>query len=149
MKIYVASSWKNAYQPDVVNWLMNACGHQVYDYRNPCPGNHGFSWRQVNTKPVDEWSMKEYQEALKHPVAVTGFSLDFAVMCAADIGVLVLPSGNDAHLEAGYFIGAGKPLIIYSPDMLKPGLMYKMATHIFTSPTKLQEWGMQLPGRYQ
>jgi hypothetical protein len=32
MKIYVASSWRNTYQPEVVQKL-RAMGHQVYDFR--------------------------------------------------------------------------------------------------------------------
>ena len=33
-KIYVASSWRNPYQPEVVAALKKA-GHEVYDFRNP------------------------------------------------------------------------------------------------------------------
>ena len=38
MKIYVASSWRNAQQPAVVARLREA-GHEVYDFRNPAPAN--------------------------------------------------------------------------------------------------------------
>ena len=34
MNIYVASSWRNAYQPEVVARLRSE-GHSVYDFRNP------------------------------------------------------------------------------------------------------------------
>ena len=43
----------------------------------------------------------------------------------ADTGVLVMPCGRSAHLEAGYFVGAGKRLIILINDS-EPELMYKM-----------------------
>ena len=33
-RIYVASSWRNKYFPEVVDAL-RAAGHQVYDFRNP------------------------------------------------------------------------------------------------------------------
>ena len=33
-KIYVASSWRNEYYPEVVEKLREA-GHEVYDFRNP------------------------------------------------------------------------------------------------------------------
>ena len=33
-KIYVASSWRNEYYPEVVAKLREA-GHEVYDFRNP------------------------------------------------------------------------------------------------------------------
>lgn len=41
-KIYVASSWRNPYQPTVVEKLRE-CGHEVYDFRNP-PKRKGFAW---------------------------------------------------------------------------------------------------------
>lgn len=41
MKIYVASSWRNAYQPQVVDALRKE-GNEVYDFRNPAEGDNGF-----------------------------------------------------------------------------------------------------------
>ena len=32
MKLYIASSWRNEYYPDVVKTLREA-GHEVYDFR--------------------------------------------------------------------------------------------------------------------
>lgn len=40
-KIYVASSWRNPYFPEVVKRL-RAEGHDVYDFRNPPHGGNGF-----------------------------------------------------------------------------------------------------------
>ncbi len=40
-KIYVASSWRNKYQPEVVAALRKA-GHKVYDFRNPKDNPGGF-----------------------------------------------------------------------------------------------------------
>ena len=42
-KIYVASSWRNKYQPEVVAAL-RAAGHEVYDFRNPEHNPGGFHW---------------------------------------------------------------------------------------------------------
>ena len=43
-KIYVASSWRNQYFPEVVKKLREY-GHEVYDFRNP-PHNQGsFIWK--------------------------------------------------------------------------------------------------------
>ena len=44
--IYVASSWRNQYQQRVVS-LLRELGHEVYDFRNPSPDNHGFSWSEI------------------------------------------------------------------------------------------------------
>lgn len=37
-KIYVASSWRNSIQAEIVAAL-RAEGHEVYDFRNPGPNN--------------------------------------------------------------------------------------------------------------
>lgn len=42
-KIYVASSWRNEYYPEVVEKLREA-GHDVYDFRNPPSGDPGVKW---------------------------------------------------------------------------------------------------------
>ena len=50
----------------------------------------------------------------------------------ADTCVLVLPCGRSAHLEAGFFVGVDKKLIILLSDG-EPELMYSMADLICTS----------------
>jgi len=67
MRVYVASSWRNSYQPDVVR-LLRACGHDVYDFRNPSGGT-GFAWSQIDPN-WQEWTTEQYAEALQHDVAV-------------------------------------------------------------------------------
>ncbi|MYA40605.1 MAG: hypothetical protein F4Z31_02445 [Gemmatimonadetes bacterium] len=146
MKVYVASSFRNDRQPAVVAMLRQA-GHQVYDYRNPdvegpgaAPGA-GFGWEQVH--PSDEaWTPLAYLEALRHPLAVEGFAADWAAMQWADRFVLVLPCGRSAHLEAGYAVGAGKPLaiLIDRSDPGAPELMYKTASLVTASHSGLLSW---------
>lgn len=135
MKIYVASSWRNEYQPGVVRLLVSF-GYAVYDFRHPTPDNDGFSWAEIDEN-WQAWSPNQYIAALEHPRAVEGFNLDFDAMKWADICVLVLPCGRSAHLEAGWFVGAGKPLVIYIPFMSEADLMYKMTPHIATSTSDL------------
>jgi len=127
MKIYLASSWRNAYQPDVVGQLRGS-GHDVYDFRHPAPGDKGFHWSEID-QGWREWSVPKYRIGLGHPLAVCGFNNDFSAMQTADACVLVLPCGRSAHLEAGWFVGAGKPLLIYvpPPERIEPELMYKLA----------------------
>ena len=134
MKLYVASSWRNGFQQTIVRQLREA-GHEVYDFRNP-PGRTGFSWSaiQANWK---NWTNRDYRSFLGHPIAIAGFDSDFDAMKDADGCVLVLPSGRSAHIEAGYFVGAGKPIWILLMDQQEPELMYKMATDICLSPEEL------------
>jgi nucleoside 2-deoxyribosyltransferase len=127
-RIYVASSWRNEHQQDVVKALRQA-GHDVYDFRNPGPGEHGFQWSEIDPA-WHGWNCDTYREALTHPISQHGFANDYGAMQRADTGVLVLPSGRSAHIEAGYFNGAGKQLYILLLEDQEPELMYLMATRI-------------------
>lgn len=128
MNIYVASSWRNAGQPAVVQALRNA-GHEVYDFREPSPGEQGFSWSYIDPLWQD-WKRPQYIEALEHPIAELGYAKDFAAMKAADCCVLVQPCGRSAHVEAGWFAGQGKPVFVLL-DEGEAELMYKAFTMLF------------------
>lgn len=133
--IYLASSWRNEEQPFILAELREA-GHSVYDFRNPAPGNTGFHWSEIDPR-YDLWGGSKYREALDHPLAEEGFLIDFNAMRDADVCVLLLPCGRSAHLEAGWFVGADKPLLILLDDSPVPELMYKMATAICTSLSRV------------
>lgn len=124
-RIYVASSWRNEHQPLVVAALRGA-GHEVYDFRNPAPGNRGFAWSQIDPA-WQAWTTEQYRAALTHPIAASGFAHDVGAMEWATDFCLVLPSGRSAHLEAGWAMGRGKPCSIYSPTLQEPELMYLLA----------------------
>lgn len=136
LKIYVASSWRNAKQPDVVNELRQA-GHNVYDFRNPAPGLHGFAWSSIDSKWKD-WSPQEFTRALRHPAAVGGFYRDMQALKDARAVVLVMPCGRSAHLEFGWAVGRGKIGIILLSDG-EPELMYKMADHLCSTVDEVCE----------
>jgi len=116
MRIYVASSWKNPYQSSVVEALRSK-GHEVYDFRNPRPGDRGFHWSEIDPE-WKTWTARQYREALRHPLAVNGFQSDFDAMKWADILIGVAPFGRSTSLEMGWAAGAGKPTILYLPEPL-------------------------------
>lgn len=64
-KIYVASSWRNPFQQEVVN-ILRDLGHEVYDFKNPPHGNGGFQWSDIDPD-WQNWTTKQYQEALRKP----------------------------------------------------------------------------------
>ena len=66
-KIYVASSWRNVFQQDVVD-ILRDLGHEVYDFKNPPHGNGGFQWSDIDPD-WQNWTTEQYQEALNHPIA--------------------------------------------------------------------------------
>ena len=123
-RIYVASSWRNSFYPEVVARLREA-GHQVYDFRNPPHGGNGFRWTELDENALN-WSFEQYQEGLHHPKAERQFQADMEALDWADTCVLVLPSGRSAHTEAGWMAGAGKKVLVYIPKMEEPELMYKL-----------------------
>ena len=123
-KIYVASSWRNTFYPEVVARLREA-GHDVYDFRNPPSGDPGFKWSSVSEDYM-EWTPQQYREMLLHPKAERQFHNDIEAMEGCDVCVLVLPCGRSAHTEAGWFAGKGKLTIAYIPEKQEPELMYKL-----------------------
>lgn len=127
-RIYVASSWRNLDQPEVVEFLRSE-GHEVYDFRNPAPGNNGFAWSAVESDWLN-WTPARFAELLySSPIAQAGFDLDKAALDWCDTCVLVLPCGRSAHLEAGYAAGQGKRTIFYlHPDKFEPELMYLLGS---------------------
>ena len=129
-RIYLASSWRNEYQPEILR-LLRGAGFEVYDFRNPrdegpqfeATPAEGFSWKQTDP----EWGadtpdlLDRYLRMLEHPVAERGFAADFTAMKWADTCVLLLPCGRSAHLEAGWMAGAGRELIVYMPPLFLDG----------------------------
>ena len=140
-RIYVASSWRNPIQPEIVVALRKA-GHKVYDFRNPAPGVHGFAWRDCGGIAASEGpgtgaaTIPSYLEAIVSARAKEGFRHDKDALDWCDICVLVLPSGRSAHLEAGYAAGCGKHVIVYlHPDKFEPELMYLLCDSGFVQTT--------------
>lgn len=136
--IYLASSWRNEQQPEVLAAL-RADGHTVYDFRNPRPGVEGFAWSAIDPQ-WECWSPWAFTQALETVTAENGFSNDWDAMEDADTGVLLLPCGRSAHIEAGYFVGHPyKSLHILMPELPEPELMYRMADGIHLTIESLLE----------
>lgn len=130
MKIYVASSRRNHMQPAIVHALRR-CGHDVYDFRHPAPGQKGFAWSDID--PAWEgWDPAKYREALKHPIAEAGYAHDIGALRACDAVVYVLPCGRSAAWEFGYAMGQGKPGYVVALEATEPELMFREATIITT-----------------
>lgn len=138
MRIYVASSWRNGYQPEVVAAL-KAAGHHVYDFRHPAPGNNGFAWSEIDPDWL-QWSPEAFREALNHPVAKSEFSLDMKALRGCDACLCVLPCGRSAHLELGWACGHGKPSAVLMLDRQEPELMYRMLDLVCLSIDEAVQW---------
>lgn len=128
MRIYVASSWRNEFQPAVVQALRED-GHEVYDFKDA----EGFHWEEVD----EEWqkwpeNIQNYLLGLMHPCAERGFRRDMKALYECDACVYVAPCGVSASLEAGWACGAGKLVIAYIPQLREAELMIKMVHCVTT-----------------
>jgi hypothetical protein len=146
LRVYVASSWRNEYQPDVVKYLRTIEGVVVYDFKDP-ETSKSFHWSQIDQE-WKKWGFQEYMMALDHPLAVSGFKSDMGALEWCDVCVLVLPCGKSAHLELGWAAGRGKrTAIYYPPDVpMDPELMSNMATGHFDNLPTLSCWLGELVG---
>jgi len=133
LKIYLASSWRNVQQPAAVE-LLRSAGHEVYDFRNPAPGDRGFSWSDIDPDwQLWEWGDFRSGACLGHEIAAQAFARDCRALEAADLCVLLLPCGRSAHLEAGFAVGRGIPLLVTVhraesvAACVEPELMYRWA----------------------
>ena len=135
MKVYVASSWRNEKQPEVVERLRKE-GHEVYDFRRPHlgPGARGvgFHWSEIDLM-WKSWTPQEFRQHLDHPLAEEGFGSDLAGIDWADACVCLLPCGRSAHLEMGWMLGAEKLGVFLIEGPEEPELMYKLADHVCIS----------------
>jgi len=137
MNIYVASSWRNYLQPAIVSVLRSA-GHVVYDFKNPAPGNTGFSWRAIH-EDWENWTPQQYREALDHPIAKAGYECDMMALHNCDVCVLVLPSGRSASWEFGWALGNGKRGAVVMLEKCEPELMY-LGNPILTTMDEVMDW---------
>ena len=147
MKIYVASSWRCSFQPEVVQKL-RSLGHEVYDFRGAGTGwgetegaDGGFHWTEVDP----EWQnwpndISRYLRGLESPRATEGFNRDMDALKRADACILVNPCGQSAHAELGWAAGAGKLTAAYCPAIREPDLMLKMAGHITDQWDSIELW---------
>lgn len=124
-------------QQEVVRALREKMGdhEEVYDFREPTPGNSGFGWSQCTDSPTALTDPRRFRdEVLCHPRAEEGFQLDMSALRRSWATVLVLPCGRSAHLELGYAVGDGQFTVVLLDDpMSEPELMYKMCERIAVS----------------
>ena len=105
-KIYLASSWRNDNQPAMLATL-RGWGHEVYDFRNPRPGDKGFGWTSIDLQ-WENWDMDSYRAALRHPIAEQGYQNDYAALRNCDVVVLLLPSGPSRLRKNGFYRGMAR-----------------------------------------
>lgn len=133
-QVYVASSWRNPLQAEVVR-LLRASGFEVYDFMDA----DGFRWSSIDPE-WRSWTADQYVAALEHPLAKKGFKRDMDALEACDACVLVLPSGRSAHLEMGWAAGRAKVTALWTHDGEEPELMASMCDLVTPSLAAIVEF---------
>jgi nucleoside 2-deoxyribosyltransferase len=135
MKIYLASSWRNAHYLKVLDRLREL-DYTVYDFRT---ANGAFKWEEVS--PDGMKTVESYLKNINDEKCDIAFANDMQALENCDVCVMVMPCGRSAHIEAGFAVGMDKPVgILYHDDNFEPDLMHKMANLLTDSQEKLESW---------
>lgn len=125
-KIYIASSWKNEMLVRALAELLREKGILVYCFAELGEGQHVFNWPDVVTPDDDGIT------CLSNSHAIRAYKCDKSGLDWSNTCILVLPSGRDSHMEAGYVKGRkGELYILGEFPKGEFSLMYKLADGLF------------------
>lgn len=131
--IYLIGSLRNPKIPFIGRRLRAATKMEVFDNWFS-PGAHADSWWRRYSKIKG----LTYKQALASYEAKHIFEFDKFHIDRADFGVLVLPAGKSAALEAGYMRGCGKPVFaLFDREPKRYDVMVQFLTDIFFSEREL------------
>lgn len=139
-RIYISSSWRNRYQPELVAALRRR-GHEVYDFRHP-KGRHDHNvWDGVSNRlgygadyEAGNLTPEQFRQMLTDTEAAVRFKEHYSAMQAADTCILLLPCERSSHVEAGAMSMMGKRVFVMDMSQeTKPELMYLMFNDYFYS----------------
>lgn len=136
MNIYVASSFKNEKQPEVVKALQKY-NYNVYDFRNPNACQYHWSDIDPNYK---RWNAQAFIKALHHPLVRAGYNSDFSALEDSEVCILILPCNRSSHLELGYAIGRSKYSAILLEEKNEPEAMYNLVDLLTTDLNEIISW---------
>lgn len=127
--IYIIGSLRNSKIPDVAAALREAGLREYSEWYSAGP-------------TADEWWQKceeakghTYAQALEGWHAKHVFETDVYHLNRADAGLLVLPAGPSAHLEAGYLVGNKKPVVVlFDQEPARFDIMRRFTKVCYTVP---------------
>ncbi len=126
MKFFIASRWKNKEEVEYLTEELKKKGHQVYSFLES--GSN-----LLTGQPIEE-EMEMFSEALANwrndPKISHIFESEIKGIKESDATILLLPSGDSSHLEAGIAYGLNKKLILIGP-IAKPEVVYLMFNKIY------------------
>ncbi len=139
MKVYISSSWKNRLEVKEIAEKLESIGFDVYDFTNP-------KCRKTVEVPPENYPEEfdpekhTYSTYIKTPYFVVAVNESKDVIRMSDIVVLLLPCGNDAHIDWAFGLGLGKiSYIIGHPNKGERTPTHNWATDIFDTKEDFYE----------
>lgn len=134
MKLYLIGSLRNPKVTEIGNSL-RLDGHDVFD-----------DWMAAGPEADDYWQKYEqsrghtYVEALQGYAAEHVFYFDLEHLKAAEAGILIMPAGKSAFMEAGWLLGQGKKVyVLMEEEPARYDVMLRFATGAFNTLEELQD----------
>jgi len=143
MKIYIASSWKNAEMAYSIAVYLRKKNFDVDVFCDDTTGRYVFHWSEMLDSPDKSKSELNAIAFLEDKRSQRAFKEDKKWLDWCDVCILVLPAGNSSHLEAGYIKGQKKKLIIYAPLGFPQGefdVMYGFADLLTESISEIKTY---------
>ena len=140
LNIYISSSWKNreAIRDLAVQLTQN--GHEVYDFTDP-------NCRKTPEIPPEKFpeqfdpAMHIYSQYIQRPEWKAAINENREAISRADLIILLLPCGNDAHADWGFGVGMGKhSIVVGHPHKGDRSLVHMWADAILESPDDAVEY---------
>lgn len=129
--IYIMGSLRSPDVPTIAQQLRQTTDHEIFD-----------DWHSAGRHADDAWRDYERRRGHSYMVALTRhparhtFALDQFHLHRAHGGILVLPAGRSAHLEAGIMAGQGKPTFLLLHNGKEPArfdVMTQFFSHVCPS----------------
>ncbi len=115
MKVYISSSWKNRERVRAMAERLEEMGHNVYDFTNTkcrkCQEIPPGTTADFNPERHD------YREYINWKLFRDAVYENRKAIDECDLVVLLLPCGNDSHVDWAYGVGRGKPSVIVGHPM--------------------------------
>ena len=109
--IYISSSWKNRECVRKLADQLSESGHSVYDFTNP-------KCRKTPEIPPERFpeqfdpDIHTYSQYIQRPEWKAAVDENRSAIGRADLVILLLPCGNDAHADWALGVGMGKQSIV-------------------------------------
>src|SRR5262249_18000785 len=118
MNIYISSSWKQRERVRALAIRLRAAGHEVYDFTDPACRNTPAIPPERFPEQFDPEKHVYHEYISAVPEWRAAVQCNYQALIRADLCVLLLPCGNDAHADWAFAVGIGcKNAVVGQPKV--------------------------------